>query len=108
MDGVLTLYGNNRMNVKICWDDIGSDILLAGVPLGADGKIHNGAGAIGINTRNLTRRFQSDADIVIDGYVNKAEAEDLSGISLSDEAITAMRRICFTDDASLLALLNND
>ena len=110
---VLALHGDarkasGRVDIKICWDDVGFDIIKAGSPFGSDGRIHNDSKACGIVQGDCERRYCGIANVIIAGHVSKLEAENLSGIKLTKEAISAMNGIRFTDDGGLLNAVDRE
>ena len=94
MNGELTCKGKKRY-IKVNWDAIGTDTLLAGTPIGADGEIHNDNAACGIVVRDITKRYQSDALTICEGWLDKAEAAEMSGITLSNECLLTLDAITF-------------
>lgn len=97
MNGFLTCKGVKKY-IKVDWEAIGADTLLAGTPIGADGATHNDTGACGIVIRNITKGYESDALVLVSGWCDKDEAAELSGITLSNAALLTLDKITFISE----------
>lgn len=87
---MLTNYGGKKKWIDIDWSNVDGNTIEAGMPIGADGQIHNDANAIGILVKSCDSRFTRDGEILIAGYCEEAERKTVSGVSLSSECRVAL------------------
>ena len=97
MNGFLTCRGKKRY-IKVDWDTVGADTLAAGTPISESGKISNDTDACGIVTRNITRGYESHALVLCTGWCDKAEAAEMSGITLTNACKLTLDKIVFVND----------
>lgn len=82
-------------------DMTGADCIMAGSPISADGKVANDATAIGILLNDCHACLGSHRGlVVISGRIKQDVAAEYSGITVSDEAKSALVNISFTGDGS--------
>ncbi len=81
--------------VTLDWANITPTEVQAGTPIGADGQIHNDGSAKGLLMRTVNEPWDGTAEIITAGYVDKVEAQELSGLTLTNEAQCAMHDIHF-------------
>ena len=79
--------------IELDWDNITPSEIPAGTPIGADGQIHNDGSAKGLLIRTANEPWSGKVEIITAGYVDKVEAESLSGLTLSNEALCALHDI---------------
>ena len=96
MTSVLMNSKGKIETVVLDWDNIAVDEIPAGTPIGADGRIHNDGQARGLLMRTENEPWSGTADIIVAGYVDLAEAEEKSGVTLSNEAMNAMHNVIFS------------
>ena len=82
--------------ITVDWAHIDASEVQAGTPFGADGQIHNDGDARGLLMSTINEPWSGTAEIITAGYVDKVEAETLSGIELTNEAQCAMHDIHFS------------
>ena len=82
--------------ITVDWDNIEDTEVQAGTPFGADGQIHNDGEARGLLMGTINAPWSGTAEIITAGYVDKLEAETLSGVELTNEAQCALHDIHFS------------
>lgn len=91
----MNINNDNYQSVDIDWNNITLP-LKAGTPIDKDGHIANNSNAMGIVPLTIpVRPREADIYLCVAGDVNKAEVEAASGLTLSDDAISAMKGIRF-------------
>ena len=95
-DGVEVLYNSEYVGKAITLDSAAftEDVCKAGTPISAAGAIANSASAFGILLHDVTID-RPQGTIVIGGYINTARAQAHSGVTVSEEAKTAMKNVVF-------------
>lgn len=66
----------------------------AGTPIGADGAIANTASALGVLLHDVYEE-RPQGTIVIGGYIHTQRAQAHSGVTITEEAKTAMKNVVF-------------
>lgn len=66
----------------------------AGSVIDKDGKLANSASALGVLLHDVPQT-RPQATLVVGGYINEKVAKDHSGVTVSDEAKTAMKNVLF-------------
>lgn len=66
----------------------------AGTPIGEGGVIANTASAMGVLLHDVYQE-RPQATIVIGGYIHTARAKAHSGVTITEEARTAMKNVVF-------------
>lgn len=82
--------------IVINWEGMGDDVteIKAGTPMDAEGNIANNGNCFGLMMGDVLRT-RNRARVVISGPVDLDDAEENSGITLTDEAKAAMRDVWF-------------
>lgn len=82
----------NWKAIKINWDAMADDVteLKGGTPMGKDGNVANDANCYGILMEDTRRRKKGEGRVIVAGRVDLKEAEENSGIVLSEEAMAAL------------------
>lgn len=94
--GVEILYYSNYTGKAITLDSAAftEEICKAGTPIGADGTIANSASALGVLLHDV-HQMRPQGTVVIGGYINTAAAQKHSGVTIAEEAKTAMKNVVF-------------
>ena len=79
--------------ITLDWDHIDGDVIEAGMPIGEDGQIHNDEAAVGILLKSCDRAWNHRAEVMIEGRIDEAERQALTGIELSKACLNALRFI---------------
>ena len=87
---MLTKFGGKQIWVDLDWDNITTDSIAAGTPIGADGLVHNDSQAIGILLKQCDRTYLCDGEILIAGFIDETERYAVSGVKLSSECRAAL------------------
>lgn len=66
----------------------------AGTPISLAGKVANDATAVGILLTDVHEE-RPQATVVIGGYIHTARAQEHSGVTIADEAKTALKNVVF-------------
>lgn len=87
-----------KIEIALDWANIEDDALGAGTPIGSDGQVHNDGQAVGVLMDTADRLWSGTVVVLCAGYVDKEEAETLSGITLTNEAQAALHDIKFSGE----------
>lgn len=79
--------------ITLDWDHIAGDAVEAGMPIGADGQIHNDEAAVGILLKSCDRAWNHRAEVMIEGRIDEVERKAATGIELTKECMNALRFI---------------
>jgi len=91
--------------VNIDWAETNLDLIPMGTPFGKDGCIHNDKDAIGFLSESCERTWQDSVVVYTSGVVDLDELEQACGLTLTSEAIAAMRNIVFMKGDKVLPSL---
>lgn len=94
--GVEILYNSEYVGRAITLDEasFSDGVCKAGNPISVDGAIANDEDAVGILLHDV-HEDRPQATVVIGGYINTAAAQEHSGVTIADEAKTAMKNVVF-------------
>ena len=94
--GVEILYNSDYVGRAITLDEAAftEGVCKAGKPISVDGAVANSASAIGVLLHDVYED-RPQATVVIGGYINTAVAQKHSGVTIADEAKTAMKNVVF-------------
>ena len=94
--GVEVLYNSDYVGKAITLDSAAftNELCKAGTPIGANGTIANSASALGILLHDV-HQARPQGTIVIGGYINTAAAQKHSGVTVAEDAKTAMKNVVF-------------
>lgn len=99
MESILVKSKGKVETIKLDWDNIEPDEILAGTPIGEDGQIHNDGKAKGVLVRTVSRLWDGTADILVAGDVDTLEAETIAGVAINSKAKKALHDITFSGDS---------
>ena len=94
--GVEILYNSEYVGKAITLDSAAftDEVCKAGTPISDAGAVANSASAMGILLHDVyTERPQGT--IVIGGYINTKAAQEHSGVTVAEAAMTAMKNVVF-------------
>lgn len=95
-DGVEVLYNSDYVGKAVTLDSAAftEDMCKAGTPIAADGTIANSASAIGILLHDVPKH-RPQGTVVIGGYINTVVAQAHSGVTVAEDAKSAMKNVVF-------------
>ena len=95
-DGVEILYNSEYVGRAVTLDESAftDEVCKAGTPISAAGAIANSAEAMGILLYDV-HQSRPQATVVIGGYINTAVAQEHSGVTVAEEAKTALKNVVF-------------
>lgn len=95
-DGVEILYNSDYVGKAVTLDTtaFADKVCKAGTPISKAGAVANSASAFGILLHDVYQD-RPQGTIVIGGYINTAVAQNHSGVTVADEAKTAMKNVVF-------------
>lgn len=79
--------------IKLDWEKLGMEEMKAGTPLDIEGNIANNADVFGILMDDVDQKRNTEARVVIAGWLDTEAAAEHCGIKLSGEAKTALEGI---------------
>lgn len=90
------LYNSEYVGDAITLDTaaFSDGVCKAGTPIGAGGVVANSASALGVLLHDVYVE-RPQGTIVIGGYIHTARAQAHSGVTIADEAKTAMKNVVF-------------
>lgn len=94
--GVEVLYNSEYVGKGITLDSAAftEKVCKAGTPISATGTVANSASALGILLHDV-HQDRPQGTVVIGGYINTKAAQAHSGVTIADEAKTAMKNVVF-------------
>ena len=95
-DGVEILYNSEHVGRAVTLDEAAftEGKCKAGTPISAAGAIANSADAMGILLYDVLQS-RPQATVVIGGCINTAVAQEHSGVTVAEEAKTALKNVVF-------------
>lgn len=81
--------------VPVTVTEFANGVCKAGSPIGADGTVQNGAGAVGVLLYDVYEQNPNGSLIKAFAVVNKANAEANTGLTIDGAVITALPMVIF-------------
>lgn len=95
-DGVEILYNSDYVGKAVTLDSaaFADKVCKAGTPISKAGVVANSASAFGILLHDV-HQDRPQGTIVIGGYINTAAAQKHSGVTVAEDAKTALKNVVF-------------